>query len=385
MAITTRSMASMRRRASRSDAKSCKPLPKVRAPVKNCKRRCCDKPLPAVPPPVVSDSESAELLENDGECKYPDADILPKYQDTAPFDILHAELANYPCDKCGKRSPRGFYLRHNDALSRNGLDDCWCEQCMVEVVAPFAYTDRDYLARFMDQWTRVEPRRENGPPFVSKRADQLQYACCMCEHVPEKVAYRVKEDESIGTKPGIYCEPCANREIVYLVRRASEFETLGAYWTREQLAAKGEEVAKRFERDPELSKICASIAPYFNTSFYSHRLYVMKCSRKTKAGTSCKNKARTGLKTCASHAAASKKKRHAARAFEAPDYDPYYVVPHDRAEYLPPKQFSGGAVRRNRSGAKKYRPYPPTQFKSQPWYDPAGPFSSHEPPTYESG
>eukprot|EP00899_Mesostigma_viride_P018777 jgi/Mesvir1/26900/Mv20628-RA.1 len=220
--------------------------------------------------PTGKQPESAELLENDGECKYTDADILPKYQDTAPFDIFHAELANYPCDrKCGKRSPRGFYLRHNDALSRNGLDDCWCEQCMVEVVAPFAYTDRDYLARFMDQWTRVEPRRENAPPFVSKRADQLHYACCMCEHVPEKVAYRVKEDESVGTKPGIYCEPCANREIVYLVRRASEFETLGTYWTREQLAAKGEEVAKRFERDPELSKICASIAPYFNTPFYS--------------------------------------------------------------------------------------------------------------------
>eukprot|EP00899_Mesostigma_viride_P018546 jgi/Mesvir1/26693/Mv20471-RA.1 len=267
-------MASMRTRSARSVANVEKPLRKVKGFVKNCQRRCCEKNyLPDASPCVVFDSEPAELLTGAVECKYPGADILPRSIGDvfkAPFDIQHAEKTHYPCDKCHKRSPNGFYLRHNDTVSSNGLDDCWCDQCMVDVIAPFAMTDRDYLVRFMDQWTRILPRGEEVTPFASTWADQLPYACCKCHRMPENVAYRVKEDENVSTPPGIYCEPCANREIVQLVRQASEFEFVGPSRTRENLMAKGEEVIKRFEHDPELSKICSSMTTSFNPFAYSN-------------------------------------------------------------------------------------------------------------------
>eukprot|EP00899_Mesostigma_viride_P017753 jgi/Mesvir1/2597/Mv13013-RA.1 len=215
MAITTRSMASMRRRSSR------KPVPKLRdgfvqfmvgahlarkqAPlrkrkaVKGCRLRCCDPNAVLCP--------SSPLPE---EREYGITDLVPDPDESvAPFDYEQAVRDHYPCDKCHQKGPDSILMRHNPRNKMGSMDDILCEECLVSCISIIMDEGRDseYRKKYMSQWIRVPvPKPETSRPLVPLEQGG-QYRCRECKTMPNKVAFRVLHKEG-DTEPGIYCEPC---------------------------------------------------------------------------------------------------------------------------------------------------------------------------------
>eukprot|EP00899_Mesostigma_viride_P009060 jgi/Mesvir1/18155/Mv09453-RA.1 len=268
MAITTRSMASMRRRSSR------KPVPKLRdgfvqfmvgahlarkqAPlrkrkaVKGCRLRCCDPNAVLCP--------SSPLPE---EREYGITDLVPDPDESvAPFDYEQAVRDHYPCDKCHQKGPDSILMRHNPRNKMGSMDDILCEECLVSCISIIMDEGRDseYRKKYMSQWIRVPvPKPETSRPLVPLEQGG-QYRCRECKTMPNKVAFRVLHKEG-DTEPGIYCEPCVNRQVVAIMRKGNH-QDFGP------MVASCEDVLRRFKLDEDLARICSSLAPSYNFPYY---------------------------------------------------------------------------------------------------------------------